>query len=450
MPNRQETQTIGLGVLAEEEFEPESLAPDRGPEIELEGRKVGFSEWRGEAMSVFNRLYVELQTLMHNYSLSCAENSEHKLCILDNRLRRLAEKVSPLGKDYRFPRFQQLDLGDEMSPTDALTPEEERQCNQIQVQIEEFEQELELFKQTGSKIGSPNKTATKRTGLVAGTPARRMNIRPVDANAVRASGQIDAISPQVRGIEEKIRRGRSLSREDLLLLYGINFPVGYQTDPRIQELRQQRDPNADMPIVFDCEPSQIAHSQDEVTEDTKAYVGPLFPNIFRQLKDIEHIYTKFPEGKIQRTTIEIGGKTKKELKAEMRRQNIQIGRYAEFMMDSKDFTTAKNPEQTTLVRLKVGDLNLQIPNTENIYKKAEEFGLELCPAEVGPHYRLNYSDQPTNEWLCVGMKQISGSDGGPNVFNLHRGGGGVWLDDRWAGPANGWSSCGVFVFRLRK
>ena len=70
-----------------------------------------------------------------------------------------------------------------------------------------------------------------------------------------------------------------------------------------------------MPIVFDCEPSQIAHSVGEVNESTKAYVGKLEPGIFQKLPEtLEHIYTSFPEGKIQKYSIEIGGKTKDQLK----------------------------------------------------------------------------------------------------------------------------------------
>jgi len=244
-----------------------------------------------------------------------------------------------------------------------------------------------------------------------------------------------------------------LNRNQLEMLYEINGPIygfGYDPDPRIKELRDKRDPKADAPVAFDCEPKQIAWGQTEINEDTKAYIGPLFANIFQKLKHLENIYTKFPEGKIARSTIEIGGKTKAELVEEMAGQNIKVGDYAKFMMNSKDFTTAKKPEPADFIKLKVGDLNLQNPTTDQIYQKIQEFGLELCPAEVGPHYRLAYTDQPMDEWVCIGMKQISGSGGNPYVFELRRDDAELWLGSRWAEPARRWNPDFGFVFRLRK
>ncbi|MFA7653823.1 MAG: hypothetical protein WCX97_02155 [Candidatus Magasanikbacteria bacterium] len=246
---------------------------------------------------------------------------------------------------------------------------------------------------------------------------------------------------------------RELTQDELKFLYEIDKSIqwfGYQTDPRIAELRGLRDPKADAPKVFDCELNQIAWGQNEVNENTQAYIGPLFPNIFQKLKHLEHIFTTFPEGKIIRDTVEIGGMTEKELEKELKKQNINISDCARHLMKSKDFTTAKKPESADLVRLKVRDLKLDNPTTKNIYKKAEELGLELCPAEVGPHYRLKYTDQPLNEWVYVGMKQIADPGGYPSVFELVRDDDGLWLGHSWARPADGWGSDGEFFFRLRK
>ena len=256
---------------------------------------------------------------------------------------------------------------------------------------------------------------------------------------------------QLTAIENKIQKGQELSRADLVFLYEIDSPIqgfGYQKDPRIAELRSTRDPKADAPLVFDCAPEQIAWGQNELREDTKAYVGPLFPGIFQQLKHLEHIYTAFPEGKIVRSTIEIGGKTKEQLQTEMKRQNIH--NYAQWMMDSEDFTTTQKSEPADLVRLKVRDLNLDNPTTENIYQKAQELGLELCPAEVGPQYRLQYTDQPMDEYLHIAMKQITDSGGYPCVFRLGRDDDGLVLVDSWAMPADLWHPDRVIVFRTRK
>ncbi|MEK9161467.1 MAG: hypothetical protein AAB822_01780, partial [Patescibacteria group bacterium] len=84
------------------------------------------------------------------------------------------------------------------------------------------------------------------------------------------------------------------------------------------------------------------------------------------------------------------------------------------------------------------------------YERAQILGLELCPADTGPNYRLKYQNQPLGEWIYMGMKQITDSDGHPIVFQLERDDGGLWLDGYWAPPAYEWHPGRRFVFRLRK
>ena len=176
-----------------------------------------------------------------------------------------------------------------------------------------------------------------------------------------------------------------------------------------------------------------------------------FKDIFKKFNHLEHIYTSFPEGKIRRENIEIGGKTVKQLEAELEKAEFKISPYAKHMMSSKDFKTEKKPEPVDLVRLKVRDLfGDKYSTTDELYKKAQEIGLELCPPEVAPHYRLKYANQPMNEWVSVAMKQIPDPDGRPSVFYLLHVADGVWLSRSWAEPTDEWLPGFGFVFRLRK
>jgi hypothetical protein len=260
---------------------------------------------------------------------------------------------------------------------------------------------------------------------------------------------------QLTTVEQKIKKAESLTTDDLTFLYEINSNIegfGYQKDPRIAELRRDRNTEEDMLTIFDCTKDQIANTPNEITENTKAYVGQLEPGIFQKLPEgLEHVYTAFPEKKIRRESIEIGGKTKEQLISEMESAGVNISDYAKSMMENPDFVTGKTRENATLIRLTVGDLGFtSSATTDQIYKRAEDLGLELCPPDTGPNYRLKYSNQPLHEWVRIGMKPIADSGGSPNVFDLLRNGYGLWLVNDWAKPDHTWYPGSEFVFRFRK
>ncbi len=273
---------------------------------------------------------------------------------------------------------------------------------------------------------------------------------------------------QLTAIEKKIKQSQKLDKNELVFLYEIDAPIegfGYQRDPRIAEIIQERNKEEDAAIVFDCAPEQIAKTPSGINENTRAYIGKLESGIFDlvQKYKIENIYTSFPEGKIERGVLQIGGMSKEELKEGIRNKkdesgkNYQIYSTAEFMIDSQGFTTAEKPEEMSLVKLKVGDLGFgdKNPTTDELYARIKEFGLELCPAETGPRLRIDYEKvfnkkQPMGEYLRVGMKQIADSGGNPNISSVGRSVSGSWLDGRWAVPVNGWGPDNRFVFRFRK
>ena len=248
-------------------------------------------------------------------------------------------------------------------------------------------------------------------------------------------------------------KNESFTASDLTFLYELDAPIegfGYDRDPRIQELRSWRDPKVDAPILLDCTPEQIAHTQQDIQESTKAYIGPLFPGIFNL--PLDHLYTSFPEGRIHFEKLTIGGKTSQELQKQLKENNVKVGERAQGMLKSKNFSTSKRLESLDLVELRVGDLGfLGGATTQDIYYRARKLGLQLCPAEVGPHYRLTHLDQTLNAWKYIAMEPITGSGGGPCVFDVERSAGGLWLDGGWAGPGDGWGAVARFVFfRSRK
>ncbi len=80
------------------------------------------------------------------------------------------------------------------------------------------------------------------------------------------------------------------------------------------------------------------------------------------------------------------------------------------------------PLTLSLVRPSVEELGFPEGATlEEIYKSAQNQGLELCPAEVGPYLRMQYKKQPRKEYLNMAMEPLPGYEGdaqGPRVFTI--------------------------------
>lgn len=264
---------------------------------------------------------------------------------------------------------------------------------------------------------------------------------------------------QLTTVTEKHRAGMQLNQQDLIFLYEINGTIqgfGYQRDPRIDELRSTRNPAEDAPIVFDCAPDQIATNISDVTQETKAYIGPLEAEIFNKLPDtVEHVYTKFPEGKIMQKEIALGTgpKNAQEFEQAMMAKGYQVSSWAKDMMEQSAFKVSKEEKKIDLVVVSVESLGF--PNGaqySEIQARAQELGLQLAPAEVGPQLRLQYDDQSNGEWLRIGMEAITDSDGDRRIFEVgRRDGGRAWLDRNNGYPGYRWDGDDQFVFvRSRK
>jgi hypothetical protein len=302
----------------------------------------------------------------------------------------------------------------------------------------------EIYAKYGAKDFEEFKTKEK----VTAQDARKV------ADLLKAFQDSIKDTQHLKAIEKKIETDRPLTKDDLIFIYETKTPqgFGFQTDPRLKELRDRRNPKEDAPIVFECQPNEIAWKREDINENTKAYIGPLFPGIFKMLGHLEHLYLSFPEGKIRRQTIEIGGQTEQELEAALKDTKFKITADALHMLRHKDFTTAQSPEQADLVILKVKDFGFGFlrPNTDQLYERAEEFGLETCPAEVAPHLASNYEDQPSREYLIFAMKQIPSPINELEVFEL-----GDYiieskLRSRYAPPLEQWIPWHQVVFRLRR
>ena len=249
--------------------------------------------------------------------------------------------------------------------------------------------------------------------------------------------------------QEKVYLNPQLSKEELEFLYEIDSKIqsfGYDKDPRVEEVRSQRNIKEDLPIIFGCEQNQIATNANEVNENTIGYIGAWNISVYNKIKDfknIAHLYESFPDKNIFNYELKTDSsiQSSEQAKEKLESQGIWKNEYTEDLLDKTEYS--KEQKQYKLVQFTVGQLGFpQVATIDQIYAKAEELGLKLCPAEVGPQLRLSYSGK---DLKFIAMKQISGRDGGPDVFRL-RSDSMLKLDTSDAGPSRRWDSDRQFVF----
>lgn len=85
-----------------------------------------------------------------------------------------------------------------------------------------------------------------------------------------------------------------------------------------------------------------------------------------------------------------------------------------------------------------------------ICARIRELGYDLCPAEVGPQLRLQYQDQPLNEWLVIVMEAMTDSYGNLEVFYVQHRDDGQRLDLHDGYPACLFRPWDRLVFVRRK
>jgi hypothetical protein len=166
------------------------------------------------------------------------------------------------------------------------------------------------------------------------------------------------------------------------------------------------------------------------------------------------------EGRFQRVwgvwkTIKLGTgglKNADDFRKALKKANCGIGDRGNDILGKPAFTVDDTKKEVELVNVSVAELGFKEgARYADICKRANELGLDLCPAEVGPQLRLQYKDQPKGEWLLVAMEAITSSRGDLDVFCVVRNGGG----ERWLDADYGNSDCFCFanhrfVFLRRK
>lgn len=139
---------------------------------------------------------------------------------------------------------------------------------------------------------------------------------------------------------------------------------------------------------------------------------------------LQRVFTR-SQIKIWRT-IKIWDKSPAEFRNAINRFG-KIGDLANILLDKLDLNHGYT--ELSLVNISVAELGLRNEaRLSDIYNRAEQLGLRLCPDEVGPQLRLQYRDQPKGEWLQIAMKPITGLDEHQCLFQVGRDNDGLlWL-----------------------
>ena len=146
-----------------------------------------------------------------------------------------------------------------------------------------------------------------------------------------------------------------------------------------------------------------------------------------------------------------GLKTADDFRKSLRDSGNKVSSGANGILGNSAFTVAVKKIKIDLAIKSVDELGFKDGATrQRIYGRANELGLDLCPAEVGPQLRLQYKDQPEEEHLIVAMNPIADSGGALLLFRVERYASGLWLSSYSFSPGLIWYADLRFVFARRK
>jgi len=168
----------------------------------------------------------------------------------------------------------------------------------------------------------------------------------------------------------------------------------------------------------------------------------------------------YPECPFISRTVEVGGLSKGELIEKLKQSSIMMNEYGKRLFASDQFTTAETKYSLETVELTVGHLGFhEGATTDQIYKRASELGLDLCPVELGPHLRLAYHDQPEGKEenllkkqqapsgsITIASEILSEEDDFPKGFYLRGINGVLWIRGYLADHLHVWNADNHFIF----
>lgn len=168
----------------------------------------------------------------------------------------------------------------------------------------------------------------------------------------------------------------------------------------------------------------------------------------------------YPDCPVITRTVEVGGLTKSQLIQKFQQESILMNESAERLFADDKFTASDTKCNLQTVELTVRDLGFPDGSTMGeIFTKAKELGLKLCPLELGPYLRLAYLDQPEGSLgnhlrrhqapfgsITIASEILTEDHDFPKGFYLRRIDGVLWLRGYRADNLHVWNPDDHFIF----
>lgn len=168
----------------------------------------------------------------------------------------------------------------------------------------------------------------------------------------------------------------------------------------------------------------------------------------------------YPDGIYVKRTIEIGGLSKDELIRKLNTNKIEMNRFGKELFADERFHVSSQRHSVKTIELTVGNLDFsEGASTVQIFDKAKELDLKLCPLELAPYLRLALMDQKEKHTdnfskqkqapsgsITIASEPISTNENFPKGFYIRRLNDKLWLRGYIADDLHIWNPDDHFVF----
>ena len=158
--------------------------------------------------------------------------------------------------------------------------------------------------------------------------------------------------------------------------------------------------------------------------------------------------------------VRLGGLSKGELLARLDAADGRLNEAAHALFADARFVTSGVSSAVAAIQVSVGALGFPVGATfSDLVGRARSQGLRLCPLELGPHLRLQFTDQAEGAAgndvtrgcappgsLTVASEPVSNDDETPKGFYLRRIESKLWLRGYRSWPGHKWGPQDVIMF----